>query len=122
MVVLNKAKGIRVGGGLVKTVTVGTKKIWPSRTITGYRVVATINSTAKFIDQVWTGDGEQKLFATYIGVEGLMIRAKGSSQMLPVTRLVDSTKHGIVVVKGNAINAGIGKGTVCELLAPIYAD
>lgn len=120
MVVLNKAKGIRVGGGLVKTVTVGTKKIWPSRTITGYRVVATITSRYNYIDRVQTQNGEQEQLKPYKFVGGLMIRAKGGSQMLPVTKIKTSS-FGAIYTDGNPKDIGISKGTVCELLAPIYS-
>ena len=109
-----------LGGGLVKTVTVGTKKIWPSRTITGYRVVATFTSRARFTSKVATKNGEQELLEPYIGVEGLMIRAKGGSQMLPVTKIKIGT-YGKIYTDGNPIDLGIRQGTVCELLAPIYS-
>ena len=120
MVVLNKAKSIRVGGGLVKTVTVGTRKIWPSRTIAGYRVVATFTSRARYTSKVFTQNGEQELLKPYIDVEGLMIRVKGGSQMLPVTG-IGIGPYGKIYTDGNPIDLGIKKGTVCELLAPIYS-
>lgn len=104
----------------MKTVTVGTKKIWPSRTITGYRVVAEFTSRARYTNQVATQNGEQTLLKPYIGVEDLMIRAKGSSQMLPVTKIVTDV-YGVIYTDGNPIDIGIQRYTVCELLAPIYA-
>lgn len=120
MVVLNKAKSIRVGGGLVKAVTVGTKKIWPSRTITGYRVVAEFTSRTRYNNRVATQNGEQTLIEPYIGVEDLMIRAKGGSQMLPVTEIKTGV-YGTIYTDGNPIDIGISSKTVCELLAPIYS-
>lgn len=121
MVTLNKAKSVYVGARKATAVYAGTKKIWPSRTITGYRVVAEFTSRARFIDQVATQNGEQNLLTPYIGVEGLMIRAKGGSKTLPVTKIKKGV-YGTIYTEGNPINLGISGGTVCELLAPIYAD
>lgn len=104
----------------MKTVTVGTKKIWPSRTITGYRVVATITSRTRYNNRVATQNGEQTLIEPYIGVEDLMIRAKGGSQMLPVTEIKTGV-YGTIYTDGNPIDIGISSKTVCELLAPIYS-
>lgn len=109
-----------LGGGLVKTVTVGTKKIWPSRTITGYRVVATFTSRARYTSKVATKNGEQEQLKPYIDVEDLMIRVKGGSQMLPVTG-IETGSYGKIYTDGNPIDLGISSGTVCELLAPIYS-
>ena len=120
MPILNKAKGVYRGRALVKTVTVGTKKIWPSRTITGYRVVATFTSRARYTSKVFTQNGEQKLLKPYVDVEGLMIRVKGGSQMLPVTE-IDIGSYGKIYTDGNPVDLGIKQGTVCELLAPIYS-
>lgn len=120
MVVLNKVKGIYRGSALVKSVTVGTRKIWPSRTITGYRVVATITSRYNYIDRVHTQNGEQEQIKPYKFVGGLMIRAKGGSQMLPVTK-IETSSFGLIYTDGNPKDIGISKGTVCELLKPIYS-
>lgn len=49
-----------------------------------------------------------------------MIRAKGGSQMLPVTKIVTDV-YGVIYTDGNPIDIGIQRYTVCELLAPIYA-
>lgn len=49
-----------------------------------------------------------------------MIRAKGGSQMLPVTKITTGV-YGTIYTDGNPINLGILSGTVCELLAPIYS-
>ena len=118
MPILNKAKGVYRGRALVKSVTVGTKKIWPSRTITGYRVVATITSRSRHTGKVVVKKGEEELLAPYVRVKGLMIRVKGRSQMLPVT----SIDYGdTIYTDGNPIDLGISSNTVCELLAPIYS-
>lgn len=109
-----------MSGGVVKTVTVGTRKIWPSRTVTGYRVVAEFTSRARFTDKVATQNGEQKLLEPYIGAEGLMIRVKGGSQMLPVTG-IETGAYGKIYTDGRTTDLGIERGTVCELLAPIYS-
>ena len=121
MPVLNRVKGVYRGSALVKSVTVGTKKIWPSRTITGYRVAATITSRARYIDRVATKNGEQTLVQPYVGQEDLMIRVKGGSQMLPVTSIVIGA-FADIFTDGNPMDLGIKSKTVCELLAPIYAD
>lgn len=49
-----------------------------------------------------------------------MIRVKGGSQMLPVTG-IGIGPYGKIYTDGNPIDLGIKKGTVCELLAPIYS-
>ena len=121
MVQLNTAKGVYVGSRKATAVTVGTKKIWPSRTITGYRVAATITSRARYTDRVATRNGEQTLVQPYVGQEDLMIRVKGGSQMLPVTRIIIDA-FASIFTDGNPIDLGIKSKTVCELLAPIYAD
>ena len=49
-----------------------------------------------------------------------MIRAKGGSQMLPVTE-IKTGSYGKIYTDGNPIDLGIKEGTVCEILAPIYS-
>lgn len=120
MVVLNKAKGIRVGGGLVKTVTVGTKKIWPSRTITGYRVVAEFEAGTIYDDGQMDVDENLSVLRPYLMVEDMRVRARGSSKSL-AAKVTKVGTWGEIEFETHPKTIGIRKGTVCELLAPIYS-
>ena len=121
MPILNKAKGVYRGRALVKTVTVGTKKIWPSRTITGYRVVAEFTVSDIFMSKQIRVKDNLNALKPYIGVENMQVRKKGKSKSLAAT--VKSAALWVnISVKDDLKYLGIRQGTVCELLAPIYAD
>lgn len=120
MVVLNKVKGIYRGSALVKSVTVGTKKIWPSRTITGYRVAAEFKVASILWDRELRVNPAPAELKPYKGVENIRVRRKGKTKSLAATVKVGSLWIDIAV-DGNPKDIGIRKGTVCELLEPIYS-
>lgn len=108
-------------GGLVKTVTVGTKKIWPSRTITGYRVVAEFETKRVYGDGQINITENPSVLRPYLMVEDMRVRAKGSSKSL-AAKVTKVDIWAEVYCEAHPSTIGISKGTVCELLAPIYAD
>lgn len=120
MVVLNKVKGIYRGSALVKSVTVGAKKIWPSRTITGYRAVAEFEAGKVYSDGLMEVDEKLSVLRPYLMVEDMRVRAKGSSKSLAATVTVVSA-WAEIECEADPKTIGISKGTVCELLAPIYS-
>lgn len=105
----------------MKTVTVGTKKIWPSRTITGYRVVAEFKVASTFMDRQLRVNPAPAELKPYRGVENIQVRRKGKTKSLAATVKVGSLWIDIDV-DGKLSDIGIEKGTVCELLEPIYAN
>ena len=101
MVVLNKAKGIRVGGGLVKTVTVGTKKIWPSRTIKEWQLLGgpyaiddttNIESRKRLVFKEEPGKSAVAEFFTRNAAEDIWVMGEGSSEKLQCKSWEDHRK------------------------------
>lgn len=121
MVILNKAKGIRVGGGLVKSVTVGTKKIWPSRVIVGYKVALEFVTSIIYDDGQMDIDEKPKALSPYLGVENLRVRKKGGSQSL-AAKVIKAGSWAEIECEASPSTIGITAGTVCELLEPIYEN
>lgn len=120
MVVLNKVKGIYRGSALVKSVTVGTRKIWPSRTITGYRVVAEFKAGTIYDDGQMDVDEKLSVLRPYLMVEDMRVRAKGSSKSL-AAKVTKASMWGEIEFETHPKTIGISTGTVCELLEPIYS-
>ena len=121
MVQLNTAKGVYVGSRKATAVTVGTKKIWPSRTITGYRVVGEFEAAAIYDDGQMDVDENLSVLRPYLMVEDMRVRARGSSKSL-AAKVTMVGAWGEIEFEAYPKTIGIRKGTVCELLAPIYAD
>ncbi|ALA68544.1 hypothetical protein [Corynebacterium lactis] len=120
MAILQNATTVRVAGSAVTAVYAGTRKVWPSRKIIGYKVGAAVTSRARYIDQVATLNGEETKLAPYVGMRDLRIRARGSAASLPVSSISAEAPYGIIEVQGNVIQIGIKNRTVVELLVPVY--
>lgn len=120
MVLLNKANGIYVGSRKATAVTVGTKKIWPSRTITGYRVVAEFKAGTIYDDGLMEVDKNVSVLRPYLRVKDMRVRAKGSSESL-AAKVTKAGAWGDIEFETHPKTIGIREGTVCELLAPIYS-
>lgn len=89
MVLLNKAKGIYVGSRKATAVTVGTRKIWPSRTVKEWRLLGgpyAIDDTSNIQNRITfekePGKSAVAGFFTRNAAEDIWVMGNGSSEKL----------------------------------------